>query len=149
MATTDSTVAQQSASDTNNIPNSFSQSEMKNINPAVKTKMDKFNSFVTKYKQLDSANHQLSIDNAKLSAQLVNYNKLEQENETLKQENQKLTTELQEAIANQSPVAALASPSGCAVLIVLIIAITAIALKKGLSISKGDAKVSIGGEEKK
>ena len=48
----------------------------------------------------------------------------------------------------ESPVAALASPSGCAVLIVLIIALTIIALKKGFSISKGDACVSVGDKKK-
>lgn len=56
--------------------------------------------------------------------------------------------ELQEAIKQQSAVAALASPSGCAVLIVLIIAITAIALKKGISIAKGDTTVSVGTDKK-
>ena len=38
---------------------------------------------------------------------------------------------------------------GVAVLIVLIIAITAIALKKGFSIAKGDTKLSVGGDDKK
>jgi len=60
-----------------------------------------------------------------------------------------LQTQLDVAIKQQSPVAALASPSGCAVLIVLIIAITAIALKKGFSIAKGDTKLSVGGDDKK
>ncbi|MBO7061049.1 MAG: hypothetical protein J6W54_08165 [Fibrobacter sp.] len=48
----------------------------------------------------------------------------------------------------ESPVAAITSPSGCAVLIVLIIALTIIALKKGFSISKGDACVSVGDKKK-
>ena len=48
----------------------------------------------------------------------------------------------------ESPVAAITSPSGCAVLIVLIIALTVIALKKGFSISKGDACVSVGDKKK-
>ena len=69
-------------------------------------------------------------------------------NDSLNKEVTKLQTELQEAIKQQSPVAALASPSGCAVLIVLIIAITAIALKKGFSISKGDTKLSVGDKDK-
>lgn len=69
-------------------------------------------------------------------------------NDSLNTDIAKLQTELQEAIKQQSPVAALASPSGCAVLIVLIIAITAIALKKGFSISKGDTKLSVGDKDK-
>ena len=48
----------------------------------------------------------------------------------------------------ESPVAAITSPSGCAVLVVLIIALTIIALKKGFSISKGDACVSVGDKKK-
>lgn len=149
MATTDTTAKQQAANDSNTIPSTFSQSEMKNINPTVKTKMDKFNSFATKYKQLDSSykallaeNTQLKIDNATLTIQAKNVQELEAANKTL-------TQELEVARKNETPIGALTSPSGCAVLIVLIIAITAIALRKGLSISKGDAKVSIGGDEKK
>ena len=48
----------------------------------------------------------------------------------------------------QSPVAALTSPSGCAVLIVLIIAIMVIALKKGFSFSKNGTVVAIGENKK-
>lgn len=59
-----------------------------------------------------------------------------------------LTVQLQEAKANQSPVAALTSPSGCAVLIVLIIAIMVIALKKGFSFSKNGTVVAIGENKK-
>lgn len=59
-----------------------------------------------------------------------------------------LTAQLQEAKANQSPVAALTSPSGCAVLIVLIIAIMVIALKKGFSFSKNGTVVAIGENKK-
>jgi hypothetical protein len=59
-----------------------------------------------------------------------------------------LTVQLQQAKANQSPVAALTSPSGCAVLIVLIIAIMVIALKKGFSFSKNGTVVAIGENKK-
>ena len=59
-----------------------------------------------------------------------------------------LTTQLQDAKANQSPIAAITSPSGCAVLIVLIIAIMVIALKKGFSISKNGTVVAIGENKK-
>ena len=62
--------------------------------------------------------------------------------------NASLNTALQESQAKESPVVALASPSGCAVLVVLIIALTIIALKKGFSISKGDACVSVGDKKK-
>ena len=59
-----------------------------------------------------------------------------------------LIAEVQDAQAKESPIVALTSPSGCAVLIVLIIALTAIALKKGFSISKGDTKLSVGEKDK-
>lgn len=62
--------------------------------------------------------------------------------------NASLTTALQESRDKESPVAAITSPSGCAVLVVLIIALTVIALKKGFSISKGDACVSVGDKKK-
>ena len=62
--------------------------------------------------------------------------------------NASLTTALQESQAKESPIAAITSPSGCAVLVVLIIALTIIALKKGFSISKGDACVSVGDKKK-
>ena len=62
--------------------------------------------------------------------------------------NASLTTALQESQAKESPIAAITSPSGCAVLVVLIIALTVIALKKGFSISKGDACVSVGDKKK-
>ena len=66
----------------------------------------------------------------------------------LETDNASLTTALQESQAKESPVAAITSPSGCAVLVVLIIALTIIALKKGFSISKGDACVSVGDKKK-
>lgn len=55
-----------------------------------------------------------------------------------------LRKQLEEAQAKQSPIVALTSPSGCAVLIVLILCITLIAMKKGFKISKGNTNVSIG-----
>ncbi|MBO7513837.1 MAG: hypothetical protein J6T54_12890 [Fibrobacter sp.] len=86
----------------------------------------------------------LEMCNAQLGHLQLELNQID----SLNKEVTKLQTELQEAIKQQSPVAALASPSGCAVLIVLIIAITAIALKKGFSISKGDTKLSVGDKDK-
>ena len=66
----------------------------------------------------------------------------------LETDNASLTTALQESQSRESPIAAITSPSGCAVLVVLIIALTIIALKKGFSISKGDACVSVGDKKK-
>ena len=90
----------------------------------------------------------LEVCSAQVSELKVNLQHLQGANDSLNNEVAKLQTELQEAIKQQSPVAALASPSGCAVLIVLIIALTAIALKKGISIAKGDTTVSVGGDKK-
>ena len=80
----------------------------------------------------------LKIENAQLHAKV---NQLEAAKDSL-------TVQLQEAKANQSPVAALTSPSGCAVLIVLILAIMVIALKKGFSFSKNGTVVAIGENKK-
>jgi chromosome segregation ATPase len=91
----------------------------------------------------------LEVCTAQVGELKVNLQHLQGANDSLNGEVARLQTELQEAVKQQSAVAALASPSGCAVLIVLIIAITAIALKKGFSISKGDTKVSVGDKEDK
>jgi hypothetical protein len=80
----------------------------------------------------------LKAENAQLQ---VKINQLEAEKANL-------MTQLQDAKANQSPVAALTSPSGCAVLIVLILAIMVIALKKGFSFSKNGTVVAIGENKK-
>ena len=83
----------------------------------------------------------LKIENADLKVKI----------DQLQAANTSLTTALQEAQNKQSPIAAITSPSGCAVLIVLILALTFIAIKKGFSISKGNTTVSVGEkkEEKK
>ena len=91
----------------------------------------------------------LEVCTAQVGELKVNLQHLQGANDSLNGEVARLQTELQEAVKQQSAVAALASPSGCAVLIVLIIAITAIALKKGFSISKGDTKLSVGDKEEK
>lgn len=91
----------------------------------------------------------LEVCTAQAGELKLNLQHLQGVNDSLNGEVARLQTELQEAVKQQSAVAALASPSGCAVLIVLIIAITAIALKKGFSISKGDTKVSVGDKEDK
>ena len=86
----------------------------------------------------------LEVCNANLGKLTLDLQHVQGINDSLNKEVARLQTELQEAVKQQSAVAALASPSGCAVLIVLIIAITAIALKKGISIAKGDTTVSVG-----
>ena len=91
----------------------------------------------------------LEVCTAQAGELKLNLQHLQGVNDSLNGEVARLQTELQEAVKQQSAVAALASPSGCAVLIVLIIAITAIALKKGFSISKGDTKLSVGDKEEK
>jgi len=70
-------------------------------------------------------------------------------NDALSKQVTQLQEDLRIAEGKESPIVALMSPSGCAVLIVLIIAITAIALKKGISIAKGDTKLSVGDDDKK
>lgn len=62
----------------------------------------------------------------------------------LKKENQTLTQELQVSKSKESVFTVFATPYGCTILIVLIIALTIVALKKGFSISKGDANISVG-----
>jgi hypothetical protein len=37
-----------------------------------------------------------------------------------------------------------ATPYGCSIIIVFLLALTIIALKKGFSVSKGDANISVG-----
>ncbi len=86
----------------------------------------------------------LKKDNESLRVQVANYQSTIKKLEVSKDS---LIAEVQDAQAKESPIVALTSPSGCAVLIVLIIALTAIALKKGFSISKGDAKLSVGDKE--
>jgi hypothetical protein len=83
----------------------------------------------------------LKIENAQLQ---VKINQLEADKNSL-------ISQLQDAKEHQSPISAITSPSGCAVLIVLILALTFIAIKKGFSISKGNTTVSVGEkkEEKK
>ena len=90
----------------------------------------------------------LEVCNANLGKLTLDLQHVQGVNDSLNKEVNQLRSELQDAIRDQSAVAALASPSGCAVLIVLIIAITAIALKKGISSAKGDTTVSVGNDKK-
>ena len=90
----------------------------------------------------------VEVCNANLGKLTLDLQHVQGINDSLNKEVNTLRSQLQDAIRDQSAVAALASPSGCAVLIVLIIAITAIALKKGISIAKGDTTVSVGNDKK-
>jgi hypothetical protein len=80
----------------------------------------------------------LKIENANLKVKV----------DQLEADKANLTTQLQDLREHQSPIAAITSPSGCAVLIVLIIAIMIIALKKGFSFSKNGTVVAIGENKK-
>lgn len=87
-----------------------------------------------------------NADSINLAALTVNYdlqaNELKIAKEDIAAKN-KLIDSLQ-AQVNGCPIHTLMSPSGCSVIIVLIICVTLIAMKKGVKITKGDAKVSIG-----
>ncbi|MBO7550592.1 MAG: hypothetical protein J6T62_03600 [Fibrobacter sp.] len=80
----------------------------------------------------------LKIENAQLHAKV----------DQLEADKNSLNSQLQDLREHQSPIAAITSPSGCAVLIVLILAIMVIALKKGFSFSKNGTVVAIGENKK-
>ncbi|MCQ2062725.1 MAG: hypothetical protein MJY99_05255 [Fibrobacter sp.] len=111
-------------------------SEMKTLDPTVKAKMMKHFSDMQKQCTLDSAT----------AAQVP---ALQKENNQLQQQVLALKDSISTLKQQQTLVGAISTMPGCIVLVVLIAAITAIALRKGVSFSKGDTKVSIGGEEKK
>lgn len=83
----------------------------------------------------------LTTDTANLHLQLkqqsFQYLQYQKEVKSLKEQ-------LQHAQDNESVFKVFATPYGCSILIVLIIALTIIALKKGFSVSKGDANISVG-----
>lgn len=89
---------------------------------------------------------QCNADSINLANLQVIYNKANADLQVANHKVDSLTAVLD--TAKQSPIYALTSPSGCAVVIVLIICLTIIAIKKGVNISKGDAKVSIGDNNK-
>lgn len=116
--------------------NVLSNSEMKTLDPTVKAKMMKHFSDMQKQCTLDS------VSAAQVPA-------LQKENDQLHQQVAALKDSISTLKQQQTLVGAISTMPGCIVLVVLIAAITAIALRKGVSFSKGDTKVSIGGEEKK
>ncbi len=80
----------------------------------------------------------LTTDTANLHLQVKQLNKQHQI------EVMSLKSQLKTAQDNESVFKVFATPYGCSILIVLIIALTIIALKKGFSVSKGDANISVG-----
>ena len=109
---------------------------METLDPTVKAKMMKHFSDMQKQCTLDS------VTAAQVPA-------LQKENNQLQQQVLALKDSISTLKQQQTLVGAISTMPGCIVLVVLIAAITAIALRKGVSFSKGDTKVSIGGEEKK
>lgn len=87
----------------------------------------------------------LTTDTANLHLQVKQLNKQHQiEVKQHQIEVKSLKEQLQHAQDNESVFKVFATPYGCSILIVLIIALTIIALKKGFSVSKGDANISVG-----
>lgn len=80
----------------------------------------------------------LTVDTANLHKQLV------QQSFKYQREVKSLSDQLKTAKDNESVFTVFATPYGCSILIVLIIALTIIALKKGFSVSKGDTNISVG-----
>lgn len=124
------------AVDSTAMNNVLTTKEMKAMDPAVKAKMMKHFSDMQKQCTLDSAT----------ASQVP---ALQKENDQLKQQIVSLKDSISTIKQQQTLVGAISTMPGCIVLVVLIIAITAIALRKGVNISKGDTKVSIGGDDKK
>ena len=118
-----------------------------------------FGNIFNKKNALDSLVTDLRLDSVQFAVQLEALKKendglLQQMNhykslsELFAKQKDTLSQQLQKAKEHQSPIVALTSPSGCAVLIVLIIALTVIAVKKGVSISKGNTSISVGDNKK-
>ena len=80
----------------------------------------------------------LTTDTANLHKQLV------QQSIKYQREVKSLNEQLGDARKNESMFTVFATPYGCSILIVLILALTIIALKKGFSVSKGDTNISVG-----
>lgn len=87
----------------------------------------------------------LTTDTANLHIQLKDLNtKYQREVKQYQREVKSLNEQLGHARDNESVFKVFATPYGCSILIVLILALTIIALKKGFSVSKGDANISVG-----
>lgn len=84
---------------------------------------------------------QLSKDTANLNAEIRSLKNMRM---MWKKEKDDLNKELTEAKGHQSVFNVLTTPYGCSIIIVLILALTIIALKKGFSVSKGDTNISVG-----
>jgi predicted RNase H-like nuclease (RuvC/YqgF family) len=87
----------------------------------------------------------LTVDTANLHKQLVQQSiKYQRDVKSLNEQLTSLNQQLTTAKENQSMFTVFATPYGCSILIVLILALTMIALKKGFSVSKGDTNISVG-----
>jgi hypothetical protein len=87
----------------------------------------------------------LTTDTANLHKQLVQQSiKYQRDVKSLNEQLTSLNQQLTTAKENQSMFTVFATPYGCSILIVLILALTMIALKKGFSVSKGDTNISVG-----
>lgn len=80
----------------------------------------------------------LTVDTANLHKQLV------QQSFKYQREVKSLSDQLKTAKDNESVFTVFATPYGCSIIIVFILALTIIALKKGFSVSKGDTNISVG-----
>ncbi len=80
----------------------------------------------------------LTVDTAKLHKQLVQQ-KIQHQIEV-----KSLNEQLGDARKNESMFTVFATPYGCSIIIVFILALTIIALKKGFSVSKGNTSISVG-----
>lgn len=87
----------------------------------------------------------LTTDTANLHKQLVQQSiKYQRDVKSLNEQLTSLNQQLTTAKENESVFTVFATPYGCSILIVLILALTMIALKKGFSVSKGDTNISVG-----
>ncbi len=130
------------AVDSSSMAKVLSNNEMNAMDPAVKGKMMKHFSDMQKQHTIDS------LTAAQVPVLQKNIDSLVIQNKNLQQEINSLKDSISTIKQQQTLVGAISTMPGCIVLVVLIIAITAIALRKGVNISKGDAKVSIGGDQK-
>ena len=120
-----------------------------------KTKGINANSKDAEIEKLKSVVSQLQLDTARLSANVgvltadtgnlhLQVRQQMKMYAALKKENQTLTQELQVSKSKESVFTVFATPYGCSIIIVFILALTIIALKKGFSVSKGDTNISVG-----
>ncbi len=118
------------------------------VNPK-DAKIDSLNKIVNDLQiqsvQLKADIRVLTTDTADLHMLLKQQSrKYQKEVDSLKGKLTSLNQQLNTAKDNESMFTVFATPYGCSILIVLILALTIIALKKGFSVSKGDTNISVG-----